>query len=939
MSDNGVDQRLFSYIWKRTRREQTWILFVILASMPINFILLDLPKYIINGPIQGKGFEAEGAVQSYFKFVVGFPDWLVSGKHYEVFTGLDLSRMESLYALSGAFLALVILSGLFKFYINTYKGQLGERMLQVLRFELFERVLNLPLTEFRRVKPAEVATMIKDEVEPLGGFIGDAFVQPVFLLGQIITAMVFIILQNFMLGMITFALVAVQGVVIPKLRVRQLELGRQRQLTARALAGHIGEIVEDLPNIIVNDTFAYQKWGIATQLNKIFVIRYALYRWKFFVKFLNNMIAQFTPFLFYTIGGYLAIRGTLDLGQLVAVIAAYRDLPGPVKELIDWDQERMDVEIKYNQVIEQFGMASSAPNSSVSQGHMLGNDEQKGFAADFSGKISIQNLGVTDGVGSRIIQNLSLSIGMEELVAIVGPNGSGADALVETLARLQLPTSGRIELAGRKLEEWPHSITGKYVSYVGPDTYFQQSSIEDALIYGLRHAQADSHSSKSYERTVGNSQTVFSLHPQFQEAGSEVEQAALQKQLYLATQTVDLADDIVSFSLNERLSGCSSQLDVSRLLEARKLLRSRLERDQRKIVETFDPKSYNSQATIAENLLFGMPESTEFQLPVLADNTVFRKILVKYGVEDVLFETGCEITRTLLELFDGVTSDDTLMRDMRLLNPAQFDEYRRILKRISKNGFRSANAADRSRMLQVAFSYVEPRDRLGMLDKTLEDKLLNVRHGFMETMGAEQQDIVFHDPEVFNPAASIQDNVLFGRVNVNAADAEIRVKEMITQVLQELDLHALMFATGLKFNIGNGGRRLNAAQRQKLALARAILRQPRLLVANRALSNLDSASQKQVLANLFRLARSERDTALMTNGADVSVQLRPFGIIWSLADPRFGPRFERIIKLDHGVLVEDMNTSPEATNKVDDGKAPGKNERMGPDPNASGPVL
>ena len=37
--------------------EQIWILFVILASMPFNFLMLDLPKYIVNGPIQAKGFE------------------------------------------------------------------------------------------------------------------------------------------------------------------------------------------------------------------------------------------------------------------------------------------------------------------------------------------------------------------------------------------------------------------------------------------------------------------------------------------------------------------------------------------------------------------------------------------------------------------------------------------------------------------------------------------------------------------------------------------------------------------------------------------------------------------------------------------------------------------------------------------------------------------
>ena len=41
-----------------------------------------------------------------------------------------------LFALSCVFLLLVIINGLFKFYINTYKGRLGERMLRRIRFEL-----------------------------------------------------------------------------------------------------------------------------------------------------------------------------------------------------------------------------------------------------------------------------------------------------------------------------------------------------------------------------------------------------------------------------------------------------------------------------------------------------------------------------------------------------------------------------------------------------------------------------------------------------------------------------------------------------------------------------------------------------------------------------------------------------------------------------------
>ena len=39
---------------------------------------------------------------------------------------------------------------------------------------------------------------------------------------------------------------------------------------------------------------------------------------------------------------------------MVGVLLAYKDLPSPIKELIDWDQQRQDVQIKYEQVIDQF---------------------------------------------------------------------------------------------------------------------------------------------------------------------------------------------------------------------------------------------------------------------------------------------------------------------------------------------------------------------------------------------------------------------------------------------------------------------------------------------------------------------------------------------------------------------------------------------------------
>ncbi len=95
-------------------------------------------------------------------------------------------------------------------------------------------------------------------------------------------------------------------------------------------------------------------------------------------------------------GGYFALQGKIDVGQLVAVIAAYKDLPSPIKELIDWDQQRLDVEVKFAQVVEQFDIED-----------MLDENLQTlpdGAVPPLAFPIEINNLTVTDDTGTYLVE-------------------------------------------------------------------------------------------------------------------------------------------------------------------------------------------------------------------------------------------------------------------------------------------------------------------------------------------------------------------------------------------------------------------------------------------------------------------------------------------------------------------------------------------------------
>src|SRR5574341_2012471 len=387
--------------------------------MVVYYLSLDLPKTIINKAIQGGAFK----------------DVEKTG-----FLGLSLTQIEYLFALSIVFLGLIVLNGWLKFRINTMKGWMGERMLRRLRYALYDFILRFPLARFRRVKAAEMATMIKDEVEPLGGFIGEALITPLFLGGQALTAMAFILYQHLSLGLVALGIVAIQAVIIPKLRKRLLVLGRERQLTARALAGRIAETVDGAVEIHANGTSNYERAEISARLGKIFNIRFEFYQRKFLIKFLNNFLSQVTPFLFYSLGGYLVIVGKLDIGALVAVIAAYKDLPSPIKELIDWDQQRLDVQIKYTQVIEQFTVDDLAPPElqSVIDAPALPTE----------GSIRAANLSLVDEGGEKVLDGVSFEVGLDTHVAIVGQQGTGRSELAQVVARLVPPSSGTVEMGG-----------------------------------------------------------------------------------------------------------------------------------------------------------------------------------------------------------------------------------------------------------------------------------------------------------------------------------------------------------------------------------------------------------------------------------------------------------------------------------------------------------
>ncbi|MGE0119358.1 MAG: ABC transporter transmembrane domain-containing protein [Dongiaceae bacterium] len=886
-----MESNLFKYILRHSWRDQLVIVALVLISQVPYFLSLDLPKTIVNGPIQGDGFDSADATARFLAVRIELPEFLRFLDRdgvLDVFAGFEMERIPYLIALSLTFLLLVLINGGFKLQINTMKGRLGERMLRRLRYELFDRVLRFPLLHFRKVKQAEIATMIKDEVEPLGGFIGDAYVQPAFLGGQAITALTFILMQSVYLGIVTVAVLLLQLAVIPPLRRPVLRLGKERQLTARQLAGRIAECVDGAAVIRVHDTSNFERADVVDRLGNIFGIRFRLYQLKFAVKFLNNLLAQLTPFLFYLVGGYLAITGRLDVGGLVAVIAAYKDLPGPIKELLDWYQQLQDVQIKYEQVVEQF-----QPDG------MLSSDAQD-MTADttqpLAGTLKAVNLVVFDDGDRKLLDGVSFSAQTTEHIAIAG---EGRDMLALVMAGLVKPSGGSIAVGDRDIALLPEAVTGRRISYVGSDSYLFPVSVRDNLIYGLKHRplheapSADDDDGRKRRWAIMEAQRAGNpvLDPaadwiDYAAAGVAGPQELLPRVLDIVA-TVDLDDDLYQFGLRGTIDPNLRPHLAADILKARQALRGRLaEPALAALVEPFDRGRYNNNMSVAENLLFGTPVGDQLKLTQIPGNDYVKATLDRAGVADALLTMGRRIAETMVELFADLPPGHPFFEQFSFIDADDLPEFRALLGRIEKTAVTALGREDRAKLIALSLPYVEARHRLDLIDESMEAKLLAARHAFAENLPAELIGAVeFYDEERYNAASTLQDNVLFGRLVHGQAQAAERIGRLIAEVLNSLGLRRAVLEVGLDYQVGIAGKRLSAAQRQKIDLARALVKRPDILILNEATALLDAAAQTRVMENILAARRGQ-------------------SVVWMLHRPSLARSFDRVLVMRAGRIVE-----------------------------------
>ncbi len=106
--------------------------------------------------------------------------------------------------------------------------------------------------------------------------------------------------------------------------------------------------------------------------------------------------------------------------------------------------------------------------------------------------LSIKNLGKTYGVGDKAthaIGDVSFELGEREFVCVVGPSGCGKTTLLKVMSGLMEPTSGEVELKGRKVVRPPEEMALVFQDY--SRSLLPWLSVRGNVVLPLRHKKLE----------------------------------------------------------------------------------------------------------------------------------------------------------------------------------------------------------------------------------------------------------------------------------------------------------------------------------------------------------------------------------------------------------------------------------------------------------------
>ena len=370
-------------------------------------------------------------------------------------------------------LSLYVVSTLFGYVQGWIMADVSTNIAYRFRRDISEKMNRMPLKYFDRTTHGEVLSRITNDVDTVNQTLSQSMT-------QIITSLVTVIGVLVMMFSISWLMTLVALIIIPLSMITVMLIVRQSQKYFKRqqdYLGHVNGHVEEMyGGHIVMKAFN----GEEESIKKFDESNNVLYDVAWKSQFFSGMMMPIMLFIgnlgyvaVAILGGYLAVRGTITVGDIQAFIQYVRSFTQPITQLANISNVLQQTAAAAERVFEfleeeeEIVETDSPVKLETVQGHVEFKDVHFGYSED---KIIINDFSAEAEAGQK--------------VAIVGPTGAGKTTMVKLLMRFYDVNNGSILVDGHDIRDYTRKDLRKMFGMVLQDTWLYNGSIMENIRYG-----------------------------------------------------------------------------------------------------------------------------------------------------------------------------------------------------------------------------------------------------------------------------------------------------------------------------------------------------------------------------------------------------------------------------------------------------------------------
>jgi ABC-type multidrug transport system fused ATPase/permease subunit len=258
----------------------------------------------------------------------------------------------SILWLALAYAGVALVEGACKLAMNIYRGWVGESSVRHLRNLIHATAGLRPDARSADVEGVEVSLMLS-EVEPIGGFIGISTSEPLLQGGILLSVFGYMIYLQPEIALVSLLVFSPQLVFVP--------------LMQGSINRHVGtriQILRDVSSGVIENNHERSRAIIQRhRIDTVFTLNMGIYRLKFAMNFLMNLMHHLGVAAVLGVGGWYAATGRVEVGTVVAFIAGLAKVNDPWGDIVNWFRDATVNGVKYRLIAEAVERLVSQPAS------------------------------------------------------------------------------------------------------------------------------------------------------------------------------------------------------------------------------------------------------------------------------------------------------------------------------------------------------------------------------------------------------------------------------------------------------------------------------------------------------------------------------------------------------------------------------------------------